>query len=210
MGFLNPKTIKLYWRPKADPIWATWSTRSTWVPFAPTGLPVFLPLCQPGAHLLWLHWWDSPHLPSPQPAVPHQPAQATLPGGGCGPGPGAQVLPGTGRERGAPRVCLPVSTHASWSVCLLAALGWKQDTDPKEAAESRDVCSLMRTCSVTQLCPALCDPMDCSPPGSSVHGILQARILEWVAMSSSKGSSPSRDWTRVSYVSCIGKWVLYH
>ena len=40
-----------------------------------------------------------------------------------------------------------------------------------------------------QSCPTLCDPMDYSPPGSSVHGILQARILEWVAMSSSRGSS---------------------
>ena len=40
-----------------------------------------------------------------------------------------------------------------------------------------------------QSCPTLCDPMDCSPPGSSVHGILQARILEWVAMPSSRGSS---------------------
>ena len=40
----------------------------------------------------------------------------------------------------------------------------------------------------TQLCPTLCDPMDCSPPGSSVHGILQARILEWVPIPSSRGS----------------------
>ena len=44
-------------------------------------------------------------------------------------------------------------------------------------------------CEVAQSCPALCDPMDCSPPGSSVHGILQARILEWVAISFSRGSS---------------------
>ena len=44
-----------------------------------------------------------------------------------------------------------------------------------------------------QLCPTLCDPMDCSPPGSSVHGILQARTLEWVAISSSRGSSQPRD-----------------
>ena len=43
-------------------------------------------------------------------------------------------------------------------------------------------------------CPACCDPMDCSPPGSSVHGMLQARILEWVAMRSSRGSSQPRDW----------------
>ena len=50
----------------------------------------------------------------------------------------------------------------------------------------------------------LCDPMDCSPPGSSVQGILQARILEWVAMPSSRGSSQPRDQTHVSYTSSIG------
>ena len=44
-----------------------------------------------------------------------------------------------------------------------------------------------------QSCLSLCDPMDYSPPGSSIYGILQARILEWVAMSSSRGSSPPRD-----------------
>ena len=42
---------------------------------------------------------------------------------------------------------------------------------------------------VTQSCLTLCDPVDCSPPGSSVHGILQARVLEWVAISFSRGSS---------------------
>ena len=47
----------------------------------------------------------------------------------------------------------------------------------------------MCMCLVAQSCPTLCDPIDCSPPGSSVHGILQARILEWVAMPSSKVSS---------------------
>ena len=63
---------------------------------------------------------------------------------------------------------------------------------------------------VAQSCPALCDPVDCSPPGSSVHGILQAKILEWVAMPSSRGSSWPRDQTCISYVSCIGRRVLYH
>ena len=48
-------------------------------------------------------------------------------------------------------------------------------------------------CLLTQSYPTLCNPMDCSPPGSSVHGILQARILEWVAMPSSRGSSQPRD-----------------
>ena len=53
---------------------------------------------------------------------------------------------------------------------------------------------------VTQLRLTLCDPMDCSPPGSSVCGILQARILEWVAISSSKGSSLPRDRTQISCI----------
>ena len=51
--------------------------------------------------------------------------------------------------------------------------------------------------------------MDGSPPGFSVHGILQTRTLEWVVISSSRGSSWLRDWTHISYVSCIGRWVLY-
>ena len=51
---------------------------------------------------------------------------------------------------------------------------------------------------VAQSCPTLCDPVDCSPPGSSVHGILQARVLEWVAISFSRGSSRPRDRTQVS------------
>ena len=50
----------------------------------------------------------------------------------------------------------------------------------------------------TRLYPTLCDPLDCSPPGSSVHGILQAGILEWVAVASSRGPSRPRDGTRVS------------
>ena len=54
--------------------------------------------------------------------------------------------------------------------------------------------------SAAQECPALCDPMDCSPPGSSVHGILQARVLEWVAMPSSRGSSQPKDGTCVSRI----------
>ena len=53
---------------------------------------------------------------------------------------------------------------------------------------------------VAQSCPALCDPMHCSPPGSSIYGIFQARILEWGAISFSRGSSWPKDWT---WVSCI-------
>ena len=53
-------------------------------------------------------------------------------------------------------------------------------------------------CSDAQLCLTLCDPVNCSLPGSSVHGILQARILEWVAVPSSRGSSWPRDQTHIS------------
>ena len=52
--------------------------------------------------------------------------------------------------------------------------------------------------------------MHCSPPGSSVHGISQARILEWAAIYLTRGSSWVKDWTHVSYMSCIGWQVLYH
>ena len=62
---------------------------------------------------------------------------------------------------------------------------------------------------VTQLCLTLCDPMDCSPPGSSVHGILQARILEWVAISFSRGSSQPSDRTQVSCIADFDSGNLY-
>ena len=61
--------------------------------------------------------------------------------------------------------------------------------------------------SVTLSCLTLCDPINCSPPGFSVHGILQARILEWIAMASSRGSSQPRDWAWVS--SIVGR-LFYH
>ena len=66
--------------------------------------------------------------------------------------------------------------------------------------------SCVSMCVHPQSCPALCDPMDRSPLGSSVQGILQARILEWVAISYSRASSQPRDQIRTS---CIGRWILY-
>ena len=59
-----------------------------------------------------------------------------------------------------------------------------------------------------QSCLALCNPVDCIPPGSSVHGILQARILGQVAMPSSRGTSQTRDGTCVSWVSCNGSGLF--
>ena len=65
----------------------------------------------------------------------------------------------------------------------------------KESGELRGSVTL-----AVQLCPTLCDPVDCSPPGSSVHGILWTRTLEWVAVPFSRGSSRCKDWTRVSHI----------
>ena len=62
-------------------------------------------------------------------------------------------------------------------------------------------------CLVAQSCSTLCDSKDCSPPGSSVHEIFQARILEWVSISFSRGSSQAWDRTCVS---CTGRQILYH
>ena len=73
-------------------------------------------------------------------------------------------------------------------------------SSPKISCRSPNSCRLS---SVAQSCPTLCEPMDCSPPGFSGHGILQARILEWVAISFSRGSFRPKDWTRISL---IGIW----
>ena len=62
-------------------------------------------------------------------------------------------------------------------------------------------------CEVTQSCATLCDPMGCSLPGSSVHGILQAIVLEWIAISFSSGSSQPRNGNGVS---CTARQILYH
>ena len=69
------------------------------------------------------------------------------------------------------------------------------------------LCMCMRACSVAKLCPTLYKPLDCSPPTSSLLGIFQAKILEWVAISSSRGSSQHRDWTSMS---CIGRQITHY
>ena len=71
-------------------------------------------------------------------------------------------------------------------------------------------CRCLICAKLLQSCPNLCDPRYHSPPGSSVHGILQARIVKWAAIPSSRGSSQPRDQTHIFYVSYIGTWVLYY
>ena len=118
-----------------------------------------------------------------------------LPQTGCAPQSKAQLL------SSAPLhilLCVPVSvslllpqppTHRICNRSLVYPYRTKGDyTNPTPLPQ---VISVL--CLVAQSCPTLCDPMDCSPPGSSVHGILQARILEWVAFPFSRGSSQPRD-----------------
>ena len=76
-------------------------------------------------------------------------------------------------------------------------------------ASKPDMCVCVHTL-VTQSYLTLCNTMDCSPPGSTLCGIFQARILKWVAISSSRGSSQPRDQTHMSCISCMDRWILYH
>ena len=89
---------------------------------------------------------------------------------------------------------------------------WLNVITSKKDVSSQNISYILKqkcqSCAHAQSFPTLCDPMDCSPPGSSVHGIFQARILEWVAISSSRGSSRPRDQTRAACVSCIARWTL--
>ena len=96
----------------------------------------------------------------------------------------------------APSLWLPL--HPS-----LLAYAWPHHSSPPLAG-----CHHCYCCLVTKPCLSLCDPpMDCNLPDSSVHGILQAKIMERVAISFFRGSSRPRDWTRVS---CISRRILYH
>ena len=80
------------------------------------------------------------------------------------------------------------------------------DASPLSHQGSQLRVSSVQSSSVAQSYLILCNPMDCSPPGSSVHGILQASIQEWVAISFSRGSSQPRDLTRVSCIA--GRFFL--
>ena len=103
-------------------------------------------------------------------------------------------------------VCLDVSaSHPWWHTGLFLPHGFLFWAHYLIFIKHMCVCA-----KSLQSCLTLCDPMDCSPPGSSVQGNLQARTLEWVARPYSRGSSLPRDWTWVSHVSYIGRQVLYH
>ena len=88
-----------------------------------------------------------------------------------------------------------VSSLEKWLMPVLRYLMYKVSREYLVISFSKESES-----EVAQSCPTLCDPMDSSPPGSSLHGILQARILEWVAIPFSRGSSQPRDRTWVSHI----------
>ena len=99
----------------------------------------------------------------------------------------------------------PVPCGLDISASLLPCL----DVVPMGQWSSEVPPSTVHVCSVIQSCLTLCEPMDCSPPGSSVHGFFQGRILECVAIPYSRGSSQPRDWIHVSCISCAGRQILY-
>ena len=84
--------------------------------------------------------------------------------------------------------CLFTDICTDWETSPTTTQWWNQTLELLKMKESE----------VAQSCPTLCDPMDCSLPGSSVHGIFQAIVLEWIAISFPRGSSRPRDRTRVS------------
>ena len=84
-----------------------------------------------------------------------------------------------------------MATHSS---ILAWRIPWTEEPARLQSMDSENETGLsIAQLLLSQSCPTLCNPMDYSPPGSSVHGVLQARILEWVAMPSSRGSSQPRD-----------------
>ena len=87
------------------------------------------------------------------------------------------------------------------------SLWWGWWGEKWEVLRGRSTALELPKSEVAQSCPTLCDPTDCSLPGSSIHGIFQARVPEWVAISCSRGSSQHRDRTQVSHI--VGR-RFYH
>ena len=99
-----------------------------------------------------------------------------------------------------------VNSGSWWWTGRPGVLGFwdRKESDTTERLNWTEL--ILYCCLVTKSCLTLCELMDCSLPGFSVHGISQARILEWVAIFFSRGSSQHKDETHVSW---IGRWILY-
>ena len=105
------------------------------------------------------------------------------------------------------QTCAPPSALEAWSLNPWTAREVRGSTRSRGTSSALKTTFILCTCSVAQSCPTLCDPMDYSPQSSSVHGISQARILEWIAISYSRGSSWPRDRIQVS---CTDRRIFYH
>ena len=199
-----------------------------------SGFPLLPPsLCLPSASLAWLHWRTE--LPGSIPTSPRW--LVTLVTGQCTDGvfPPSQTalldravlgLHSGWKALSKSTTCrltemLTLCSNVTFPKCPSKTIQLKispHNLVPHQSFLVLSLCSIFSIVLIAhwlfakslQLCLTPGSPMDCSPPSSSVHKILQARILEWVAMPSSRGSFWLRNWTCISYVSCIDRRVLYH
>ena len=153
--------------------------------------------------------------------IPHHGGAHCLPRmrGPLGPQPGCvtqgscgKLLPHHGMRLLCTLLSCPATLHSSGWVCSRREGGGRQTWDRRLRASERlpwaPLSSTPLSCVRAKSCPTQYNFMDCSPPGSSVHMIVQARVLEWVAMPSSRGSSPLGDRTCISYICSISRQVL--
>ena len=119
-------------------------------------------------------------------------------------------------EGGAGRCREWLAQHILWATCLLGVFlpgTLSSQKKPCTYPAHKQVIKFMNTnsmCLHAHLCPTPCSPMNCRLTVSSLHGISQARILEWVASSYSRASSQPWDQTCIPWSCCIGTWILYH
>ena len=144
-----------------------------------------------------------------------------------GPG-GYEIIQEKENSQGTPRLRTCEGRSHFWSSSSSPAAPaeamWVTDESPSPSwISDQHLCAQLKSCfkpltsvamcmhaKLLQLCPTLCKPTDYCLPGSSLRGILQARILVWVDMPSSRASSRPRDRPFISSVSCIGMWVLFN
>ena len=102
-----------------------------------------------------------------------------------------------------------VASSALWHTSYLSSTVYKAWIMISFGVNLWGKCFSSAVSEVAQSCPTLCSPMDCSPPGSSIHGIFQTRIWEWIAISFSRGSSRLGDQTQVSHIAgrCFTVWA---
>ena len=121
-----------------------------------------------------------------------------------------------GERKGNPLQCSCLENPRDGGAWWVAIYGVSQSRTPlkrlsSSSSSTREYISIFLSISagsIAQSCPNLYSPIDCSLPGSSVHGVFQARILEWVTISYCRGSSRSKDRTCISCISCIDRWIF--